>query len=504
MAKRLPDDFILSHIQPEADKEYKYPEIPFEYNDNRKNVTCDQWRIINRLLENFKLPPGKKKVHWAIRAPRRTGKTVLFTRLCCIMDDRHKIYDFNPVTCKFDKLAPVHIMIGAMTKGKAKDLYLKPLMDFSRDIGLGYKFNSQQDLITTPRGNCIWFCSLRDKRAATLIRGHKFSILLVDETQGANDEILKKFLTQDAGAALTDYGGVVCLTGTEPEVPFGYWYDASGGKGYHVEQMFIENNIFYSLENREVFIESERQIWGWEKGNEPAWVKREYRGMRVWDGSNTVFQYDASKNHYTDIEIPEKDRLYVIGVDLGFHDADAFAVLCYSLHSTEVYLIEEYVRQRQDITTCCEKVHELSEKYGHPPVIVDSGSIGRKVMEEMIMRYSINAEPAKKDEKGGWIQSMRTSLRRGDLKIRTTSEAVEEMAKTEWDERQEGWRKDGFHPNLLDAMVYAFRDVYNMCAVPKEKPPEEPTTKLQEIKRLMDMRLKNQVESEPGFHSLFS
>ena len=503
MARRLPDNFILAHLEKKADKEYVYPEIPFNFDDEKKNVTCDQWRIINRLLDNFNKPAGEKILHWAFRAPRRTGKTVLFTRLCSLIDDRHKVWEFNPKSCKFDKPGTVHMMIGAMTKGKAKGLYLEPLLEFSREIGLGYKFNSQMDYIVTPRGNYIWFCSLRDKRAAELIRGYKFAVLLVDETQGANDEILKKFITQDAGPAMTDHGGIICLTGTEPEVPFGFWYDVSGGDaGYQVEIMRIENNIFYPLANREAMIESERKIWKWEKGDEPAWVKREYRGMRVWDGCNTVFQYTTEKNHYTEINIPIKDRLYVIGVDLGFHDADAFAVMCYSLHSSEVYLVEEYVRERQDITTCCEKVHELSEKYGNPQVIVDSGSIGRKVMEEMITRYSINAEAAKKDEKGGWIQSMRTALRRGDLKIRATSEAVEEMAKTEWDEKQEGWRKDGFHPNLLDAMVYAFRDIYNMCSIPKEEPEEEPMTKIQEIKRQMESRLRYQEESESGFHSL--
>ena len=503
MARRIPENFILAHLENKADKEYVYPEIPFEYNDERKNVTIDQWRIINRLLDNFKKPAGKKILHWAIRAPRRTGKTVLFTRLCSLTDDRHKIWDFNPKTCKFDKPGEVHIMIAAMTKGKAKDLYLKPLMDFSREIGLGYRFNSQLDRIETPRGNCIWFCSLRDKRSAELIRGHKFSILLVDETQGANDEILKKFVRADAGPAMTDYGGIICLTGTEPEVPFGFWHEVSGDeKGYEVEIMKIENNIFYPLANREAMIEEERLIWGWEKGNEPAWVKREYRGERVWDGCNTVFQYEAAKNHYTEVKIPQKDRMYVIGVDLGFHDADAFAVMCYSLHSNEVYLVEEYVRQRQDITTCCEKVHELSEKYDNPPVIVDSGSIGRKVMEEMITRYSISAEAAEKRDKGGWIQSMRTALRRGDLKIRATSEAVEEMAKTEWDEKHEGWRKDGFHPNLLDAMVYAFRDIYNMCSVPEEEPPAEPVTEIQQIQRQIESRLRYQSDQESGYHSL--
>ena len=471
MPRRLPDNFILNHLRGEENKRYKYPPIPFE---RGVNVTTQQHDLINKYILNLKKPFADRTVQFVLRAPRRCGKTFLMTRLIPKAEDECKIWDFNPVTNKWDIPGTFHVMLGAMTLGKVKGLYLKSLMDFSELVGLGYKYNDDAKHIVTPRGNYIWFVSLRDKRTADLVRGYKFSLLVIDEAQSANDVVLKEFITEDAGPAMTDHGGLTIITGTEPKVPFGFWHDISGGgRGYEVDKLTIENNIFYPIEAREKKIESERLTWGWDKGNEPAWVLREYRGIRTWDGGNAVFEYKTSKNHFTEIAIPKEERLYVIGVDLGFHDADAFAVLCYSPHSSEVYLVEEYVRDRQDITSCCEKVMDLSYKYGNPPVIVDSGSIGRKVMEEMIRRYSINAEAAKKDEKSGWIHAMRTCLRRGDLKIRATSEAVQEMAKTEWDEKQEGWNKEGFHPNLLDAMVYAFRDIYNMCAIPKKEEPEE-------------------------------
>ena len=452
-------------------------------------MTTQQFDIINKYLFHLKQPFDKRTVQFVLRAPRRCGKTFLMTRLIPKAEDEVKIWDFNPVSNKWDIQGTFHVMLGAMTLGKVKGLYLKSLMDFSQLLGLGYRFNQDANYIVTPRGNYIWFVSLRDKRTADLVRGYKFSLLIIDEAQSANDLVLKDFITQDAGPAMTDHGGLTIITGTEPKVPFGFWYDISGGnRGYEVDKLTIENNIFYPLEAREKKIESERLTWGWEKGNEPAWVRREYRGERTWEGGNSVFEYKAEKNHYSDISIPKENRLYVIGVDLGFHDADAFAVLTYSPHSTEVYLIEEYVRDKQDISTCCEKVMELSQKYGNPPVIVDSGSIGRKVMEEMIKRYGINAEAAKKDEKGGWIHTMRTCLHRGDLKIRATSEAVQEMHKTEWDEKQEGWNKEGYHPNLLDAMVYAFREIYYMCAVPEKKEVEKVESDAKELYKKVTRR----------------
>ena len=501
MPRKMPDNFLLNYLK-DGNKAYKYPTIPFI---EGKSVTTDQYRIINMHLDNLKKGKGKgRRLHHALKAPRRCGKTALFSRLIPLMEDRHKIWDFNAKTLKWDIPGTLHIMIAAMTKGKAMGLYLKALMDFSKQIGLGYRWNPQLEHIVTPRGNYIWFCSLRDKRTADLARGYKFTMLIIDEAQSANDAVLSQFLREDVGPAMTDHGGVICITGTEARVPHGFWYNISKGKnsGYDFETMDIRNNIFYPLEFREEKIEAERLTWGWEKGNEPAWVRREYRGEAVWDGGTTVFQYDAKKNHYHDIKIPKKDRMYVIGVDLGFHDADAFAVLCYSLHSTEVYLIEEYVREKQDITSCCDKVHELSEKYGQCQVVVDSGSIGRKVMEEMIRRYGINAQAAKKEEKGGWIQSMRTTLNRGDLKIRATSFAVDEMAKTEWDEKCEGWRKDGYHPNLLDAIVYAFREIYNMCAVPEEPVEEDHDTNSQRIYKLMQKRRQQPEEDESEWVSM--
>ena len=491
------DDFIINYLKDITDLHHVYPDIPFK---RGVNVTTEQHDIITKYLNNLDKPAHLRKYNYCIKAPRRCGKTTLFTRLIPLIEKKIKLLDYDVVTGEKTERAKMRILIAAMTFKKIKSLYWEPLLHFSQKVGLGYRpFGGEGEDIITPKGTLIHFRSLRDKNTIDLLRGEKFILSLIDEAQSVTDKVFLE-LPSALKAALTDYGGMNIITGTEAKVPFGFWYDVSqGGRGYEVDNLTIENNIFYSMKTREAMIEDERLIWGWEKGNEPAWVRREFRGEAVWDQGSRIFNYKPSVNHYGTVDIPENERMYVIGVDLGFKDADAFSVLCYSYHSEEVYLVEEIVRERQDTTTCCNKIRELSETYGMPPVIVDSGGIGRKVMEEMITRYSVNAEAAEKSEKGGWIHAMRNSLHRGELKIRQDSEAVEEMNKTEWNEKEDNWSKEGYHPNLLDAIVYAFRHIYNMTLANREVKEKEPTSHAARIEQQMESAYRNDEEDESSW-----
>ena len=293
------------------------------------------------------------------------------------------------------------------------------------------------------------------------------------------------------------------LLGTLPKVPSGHWYDVIKGNKERIPCHTLDpaKNIFISADKRKAMILDELVNANEKVGEESAWFQREWYGTEIWDGSSLVFNYKTNKNHYLDIDIPESERNYVIGVDLGYNDADAFAVMCYSDTTDQVYLAEEFVRSRQDITSCCEKIRELCDKYDDPFVVVDSGSIGKKVLEEMVNRYGINARPAEKTEKGGWIHITRQALHNGQLKIRQESFAVEEMAKVEFNDTQDNWRKGGFHPDLLDAILYSFRHIYNMMHMFWEK-PEEIKRATKQVDYLLQALESNKVETKKGFHSM--
>ena len=481
------NQFLLSKLMKSRGVEQPYPPIPAI---KGRHLTEQQHDIIHQIIDALKVIPlidnelnPEKLFTMGVTGPRRSGKTSLVARLIPLIEDRISFSHIDIADPEGKKLIykPMNFYLGSMTQEKAISLYWKPIMNYSNSLGLGYKPNTKLGTITTPRGNTIMFKGLRDSVSAAGGLGEYFILVLVDEVQNIREEVLRMFINQVIKPATSDLGGMTMLLGTLPKVPSGYWYDIIKGNKTRIPCHILEpsKNIFISKDKRRAMILDELANAGEKEGQESAWFKREWYGTEIWDDSSLVFNYKTNKNHYLDIDIPEDERNYVIGVDLGFNNCDAFAVMCYSEKTDKVYLVEEDVRSRQDITTCCEKLSVLCDKYNDPFVIVDAGALGKKVLEEMVKRYGINAQAAEKTEKGGWIHITRQALHRGQLKIRQESYAIEEMAKVEFNENQDGWRKNSFHPDLLDAILYSFRYIYNTMHMFWQEPKKKQVIKNQ-------------------------
>ena len=485
MAK-VNNDFLVNKLV--ASGNFGRPKISIPCVKGR-HLTDQQHDIIFKIIKNLKEPDPLKRFYTVgLSGARRAGKTSLVARLIPLVEEQIEHYEVDPQdpTGKKIRYKNMDFFLGSMTQDKSISLYWDAIMKYSDELGLGYRSSQKNSVITTPRGNKIRFKSLRDLNVASGGRGDRYILLLVDEIQNVREEVLREFLNVTKPAT-SDFGGTTILLGTMAHIPAGRWYDIIQEREKNTPYFYLDwkQNHFISRPKREAMIEDERINNNEEAGNESAWFRREWFGEPVWDIESLVFLYDTKKNHFLDVDIPEEDRRYVIGVDLGFNDQDAFAVMCYCDYDPRVYLVREYTRRGQDVTSCCEKVQELCEEFNHPTVIVDSGSIGKKVMEEMIHRYGISAIPAEKSEKGGWIHVTRQHLHRGHLKIRQESKSVEEMKKTEWNENQDGWRKDGFHPDLLDAILYSFRYIYHTMHMFWQKEPEvsPPETQFEHLRR---------------------
>ena len=446
-------DVIANVIAERAHGYFSYKPLPLVVG---VDVTLEQSQAIDFFFENENSKDKKKRnFFYCMGGARRAGKTEVMSRVILIMEERQRIGDF---------------FLGAMDIEKVKSLYWNRIMALSKRYGYGFVENKSSNMIITPANNRIFFKSIRDKRVIEWARGEKFKFALVDEAQTAVDDNLYELIEYSLGPAMSDLGGKIVLAGTPPPVHKGIWYewrikDTPGVKKFVLD---YKKNNFIDPELREAYLDQIRARRGLEKGKEDAKFKNEYFDACIEDFESLIFRYNEEKNGFSSINIPLADRRYVIGYDIGYDDADAICVLCYSLHHKEVYLIEEHVGTKQTLEEPAAVLMAMRTKYANAPIIVDTGGLGKKIGQDLMHRYKLNIIPAEKSEKGGWIHTMRDSLHRGDLKIKPKSHAVQEMRLVQWAEKQDAFDPKGYHPDLLDALLYSYRNIHNYVNLKKE------------------------------------
>lgn len=445
---------------------YKYRPLPLKIG---VDITADQLEAIKFFFEDTTKGKSKRdrEFFYAMGGARRSGKTEIMSRIILMTEQRNMIGDF---------------FLGAMDLKKVKSLYWNRIMQLSDRYGYDFEEEKTNDIISTPAGNKIFFKSIRDKAVIEWARGEKFKFALVDEAQTAVDDNLRSLIEYSLGPTMLDFGGKIVLAGTSPPIHKGIWYEwRSGGPGVKVYQLDYLKNTFLDDDIREAYLDKIRLRRGLKKGQEDIRFKNEYFDAMLEDKESLIFRYEESVNHYEKIEIPMDQRCYVVGYDIGFDDADAICVLCYSLRSPHVYLLEEHVGTKQTLEEPTRILKMLRAKYNDPPIIVDTGGLGKKIGQDLMHRYKLNVTAAEKSDKGGYLNMMRDSLHRGDLKIRKGSHAIEEMRLTQWNDKQDGFDPKGYHPDLLDAILYSYRNIHNYVNLKGEAPKPVLTQKQKKI-----------------------
>jgi hypothetical protein len=165
--------------------------------------------------------------------------------------------------------------------------------------------------------------------------------------------------------------------------------------------------------------------------------------------------------------------VHVFGIDIGWKDADAIAVLGYSAADKHVYLVEEFVANKLTISDLVEKVRELEAHYKPVKMVMDAGALGKKIQEEIRQRHKVSIHAAEKTRKLEFIELLNDDLRTGRFKAITGSRFEEDAYKVQWDHGTPGRPRvsDTYHTDIGDAVLYAWRECRHFLY---EKEPDRP------------------------------
>ena len=346
-----------------------------------------------------------------------------------------------------------------LTRKTAKKIMWKELLNINKTYQLGAAINNQELTMTFPHGKqpTIYLSGAKDISEIEKFRGMKFRKIFIDEAQSFRPYI-QELIEDVLEPCLIDYDGSLSITGTPGPIPAGFFYDiAHNSKWKNFKWTMADNPHIERLSGKPVDqILAELRTRRGIDANDPSYM-REWLGLWVQDNDSLVYHFKKERNVFT--ELPE-DLEYVFGIDVGYHDADAIAVLGYSLSTNKVYLVEEHIKRRQGITPLVAKIKELQDKYAPVRIVMDTGGLGKKIEEELRQRHHLPIHAAEKTRKFEFIELLNDDLRTSRFQAFSGSVYEQDSYILQWnkDDPYKLRVSDKFHTDIGDAVLYGWRE----------------------------------------------
>ncbi len=377
---------------------------------------------------------------------RRSGKTI-----ACVAHLLHTAMMTKDTVCLYITLSG----------SQAKRNVWKEAKKINDTYKLGGKLNEIELSITLPNNSVVYLSGAKDASEIEKFRGLAIKLCYIDECQSFRSYI-KDLIDDIIAPALMDYAGTLCLIGTPGPVPTGYFHECA------VKSDIWSKHYWTFWDNPHIQIKSgkthqqtlDRELKRRGVGvNDPS-IQREWFGKWVLDSNSLLLKYTESVNNFTALK-PNIPYNYIMGVDIGFKDADAIGVIAWSEQDDTTYLVEELVTTKQGITELAEQMLMLEKKYNVSKIVMDMGALGKKIGEEIIRRHKIPVEAADKVRKMENIELLNDALRSGRFKAKADSQFAQDTYLVEIDRDKSTPERtkvsDRYHSDIIDAVLYAFK-----------------------------------------------
>jgi hypothetical protein len=348
-----------------------------------------------------------------------------------------------------------------LTRAVAKRNIWGVLLKLNRDFGLGYEPNESELVLKKYGVGCVYLAGVDNASEIEKIRGTGWGHVVVDEAQSIPTSIIKPLIEDVLMPSFMDHEGSVALVGTPGAVPVGYFYECLNKAEWspHYWTVF-DNPHIKEPAKRLAEVLSVRGL----TQDDPS-IQREFFGRWVHDANSLVFRFSAEFNVF---ENKPAMSSYVIGVDLGFDDADAIAVLGWAHGDSTLYLVDEWVGTKQSITELGDRLKATVAKYRPRSVVADTGALGKKIADELTTRWALKIEPAEKVRKLEHIELLNDGLRSGKVKVARESRFAMDCMLVEWDRSnpEKPEISDKYHSDICDAVLYAYRKAHHWLEKP--------------------------------------
>jgi hypothetical protein len=353
-----------------------------------------------------------------------------------------------------------------LARSSAKKIVWPDLLRILKQYNIPAKTHGIELSVSFPNGSKIYCTGANTEAETEKLRGlSNVAVAYVDESQafrshlsGLVDDVLAK--------RLYDMNGRLRLIGTPGPIPSGYFYDVSRNNSLGMDGKPVWAHHSWTLHQNpwiekksgktvEELIQQDMARKGVTR-DDPS-IQRECYGRWVKDEESLLLVYNNETNHYD--KLPEATYHYVLGIDVGYKDADSLSVLAWRDNSPVTYLVDEVVTERQLIEELVKQINTLMTKYPISKMVMDTGGLGKKIAEDMKARYALPIEPADKKDKMANYALLNNALRTGNFLAKRHSKFAEDCNILEKDRDKSKPDKIIIkgHSDAVDSALYAFK-----------------------------------------------
>lgn len=374
-----------------------------------------------------------------------------------------------------------NILFIGLTRASAKAIVWKDiLMAINKRHGLHIRFNKADLTAVLPNGSQIHITGVdSDENEMLKLLGKKYRLVCIDEASMYSIDVsnLVYGVLRPAMVDPNTQGlrGTICLFGTSSNFPRGLFFNITTGKekGWSLHQWSATDNPYVAKQWKEELeeIARDRPLY-----LETPQYKQFYLNQWSVDDTKLVYRFNGEKNVYKQlpVELEPSGWRFVLGVDTGWEDDNAFVLCGYHENDPHLYVIRTFNKPRMTFDQVVIKINEfmLDPQFPVSKVIIDGAN--KQGVESMRIRSAIPFEYADKQGKVDFIEMLNGDFIEAKIKINSRCEAlIDEL-------RGLVWLTDGdkivvpkkenpsLSNHLCDAFLYAWRNGYHYHSSPKE------------------------------------
>lgn len=419
---------------------------------------------------NFILDPEKLKAIFCTRRAAKSYTVGMYLVITALM--------FPNCNCLF---------IG-LTRQSAKNIVWKDILKvLNRKYNLNAKFNQSELSMTFPNGSVIRVTGIdADEEEMNKLLGGKYRLACVDEASMYTVDMYN-FIYGILQPAMTDPPetldleaegevGTICMTGTSSNFTRGLFYDITTGaeKGWSVHEWSAHDNPHVAKQWKKTL---ESIALNRPKYMETPKFKQWYLNMWVVDEDKLCYKFSIERNLCKEVPKQRDNSLwtYVLGIDLGWEDDNAFVLTGYHLNDPHLYILKTFHQNKLTFDEVVEVVRGFYRDVELAPhkIIVDGAN--KQGVESMKARSGMPFEYADKTGKADFIEMMNSDMVQGLIKYLPGTEDLwkQQLAlvwKTEGDKIVLPKVENPKLPNhLCDAALYAWRNGFHYQTEPAKK-----------------------------------